>query len=157
MADTPSEYIRFIDGGNYPSVITSWTLTSPNAAVWAPTISTGGVVTMTDGAAALSSPIFIGLDGLVWTPTIDNSGIITATSGAALSSTDVAAAITDNDGVTWTFYVGTDGMVNVTTSLVLPALFRFPSVLVSWTPTSPTDSLRIYSVRAAMTVRKRTS
>ena len=157
MANRPSEYIGFIDGGNSPSLVTSWTLTSPNATVWGATISTGGIVTFTDGAAASTVPVFIGLDGLAWNPTIDNGGIVTVTSGSALSSTNSAAALDDSGGTRWTFYVDQDGLVNVTTSLVLPALFRYPSVTVSWTPTSASDQFLIYSVRAMMTVRRKTS
>lgn len=157
MASRPSEYIRFIDGGNAPVLTTSWTLTSPNATVWAPTISTGGIVTFTDGAVAATTPVFIGMDGLAWSPTIDNDGIVTATSGSALSSTDTAASIMDADSVVWTFYVDADGLVNITTSAVIPTLFRYPSTVMSWTPTANTDQLIVYSVRVAMTVRRKTS
>lgn len=158
MADRPSEYIRFVDGSSNPSLTASWTLTSPDANVWAPTISTGGVITFTDGAAAVAgSIVFIGLDGLAWSPTISNGGIVTVTSGSALSSSDTAATLTDSSSISWTLYVDNDELVNVTTSFLLPALFRYPSVLVSWTPTADTDRCVIHSVRAMMTMRRRTS
>ena len=157
MADRPSEYIRFIDAGNDPSLTMAWTLTSPNVTVWSPSVSTAGVVTMTDGAVAGTVPIFIGLDGNAWNPTIDNSGIITATTGSPMASTDQAASILDSSGLAWTFYVDTDNIVNLTTNAVLPALFRYPSVVLNWTPTASTDQLVISSLRAQMTIRRRTS
>ena len=157
MADRPSEYIRFIDAGNDPSLTMAWTLTSPNVTVWSPSVSTAGVVTMTDGAVAGTVPIFIGLDGNAWNPTIDNSGIITATTGSPMASTDQAASILDSNGLAWTFYVDTDNIVNLTTNAVLPALFRYPSVVLNWTPTASTDQLVISSLRAQMTIRRRTS
>jgi hypothetical protein len=157
MADRPSEYIRFIDGGNAPALTSLWTLTDPNATVWGPSISTSGVITMTDGATAATTPIFIGLDGTGWVPSVDNNGIITVTSGSAMASTDTAAVITDSNSITWTLFVDTSGQVNVTSSFVLPALFRYPSTIISWTPTSSTDQLVIYSIRSMMTVRRKTS
>ena len=157
MADRPSEYIRFIDAGNDPSLTMAWTLTSPNATVWGPSVSTDGIVTMTDGAVAGTVPIFIGLDGNAWNPTISNGGLITATTGSAMASTDQAASILDSNGLAWTFYVDTDNIVNLTTNAVLPALFRYPSVVLNWTPTASTDQLVISSLRAQMTIRRRTS
>ena len=157
MADRPSEYLSFIDGGNAPSLLTSWTLTSPNSTVWGPTISTGGIVTFTDGATAATAPVFIGLDGLAWNVAIDNFGLLLVTSGADLASTDNAASLIDSAGTTWTFYVDSSGLVNITTSFVLPALFRYPSTVVSWTPTASTDQFVLYSVRVPMTIRRHSS
>ena len=157
MAERPSEYIRFIDSGNDPSLITAWTLTSPNATVWGPSVSTDGIVTMTDGAVAGTVPIFIGLDGNAWNPTMSNGGIMTAATGSPMTSTDQAASILDANGLTWIFYVDTDNLVNLTTNAVIPASFRYPSVVVNWTPTASTDQLVISSLRAHMTIRRRTS
>ena len=114
-------------------------------------------MTFTDGATAATAPVFIGLDGLAWNVAIDNFGVLLVTSGADLASTDNAASLIDSAGTTWTFYVDSSGLVNITTSFVLPALFRYPSTVVSWTPTASTDQFVLYSVRVPMTIRRHSS
>jgi len=157
IPDRIGEYIRMIDGGGLPTVSTNWTLTSPNLTVWEPSISTGGVVTFTDGAVAADSAVLVGLDGLAWTPTIDNNGIISVTSGTELTSAQIAASLVDADSVQWYFYVDLSGLVTISTTFAYPSLFRYPSVVVRWTPDSATDTFILYSLRASMTVRRKTS
>lgn len=89
----PNEYRVAFDSSNIPATSSAWTLTSPNATVWTPSISTAGIVSVTDSGTAGDSVVFVGLDGNKWTPTISNGGIVTATSGGALSSSDTIATL----------------------------------------------------------------
>lgn len=146
-----------IDGGGLPAVSTNWTLTSPNLTVWSPSITTGGVVSFASGGAAGDSVVLVGLDGLAWTPSIDNSGIVSVTSGSELTSSQTAASLVDSGAVQWYFYVDLNGLVTISTVFAYPSLFRYPSVTVRWTPDSATDTFILYSLRASMTVRLKTS
>ena len=157
IPDRIGEYVRMIDGGSLPSVSTNWTLTSPNLTVWSPSITTAGVVSFTDGAVAGDSVILVGLDGLAWTPTIDNSGIVSVASGTELTSAQTAASLVDSGSVQWYFYVDLDGLVTISTVFAYPSLFRYPSVTVRWTPASASDTFILYSLRASITVRRKTS
>lgn len=155
--DNVREYLWYSDASSTPAFTTNWTLTSPDATIWGPTVTTDGIMSFESDAAPASSIIFIGLDGLAWTPSIDNSGIVTVTSGSALTSAQTGASLLDGNGITWYLYVDTFGQIVLGTHFVLSALLRFPSVTVRWTPTSGTDTFSVYSVRAAITVRRFTA
>ena len=154
LTSRTSEYIRFIDGAAVPTFLTTWTLRSPDTTYWSATVSTSGIVTYTSGAAPGTTPVFVGLNGNAWDPTIDNGGVVTVTNGAPLDSYDLAAALIDSGGSQWNLYVDANSLVNVTTNLILPTAFRYPSVIASWTPTAATDQFIIYSLRASITVRR---
>jgi len=157
IPDRISEYIRFVDDSASPVSTTDWTISSPDTNVWVPSITTDGVVSFTDGGAALTTPVIIGLDGLAWNPAISNDGVLSVESGDEFGSSEASASLLDSDSVEWFMYVDADGIVNVTTSLVIPVLFRYPSISVRWTPTAETDTFTLYSLRAPMTIRQKTS
>lgn len=152
---SPREYLTSFDSSDIPTVSSAWTLTSPNATVWGPSISTSGVITMTSGATAGTSAVFIGLDGNKWTPTIANTGVITLTSGGALSASDNIATIVDADGVAWVLYVDDLQVTQVTTASVLPSLLRYPALIVTYTPSAGTDMCLLHSLRVDLTQRFR--
>lgn len=154
----PAEYVTYLDSSDIPAVSAAWTLTSPDATVWGPAITTGGMVTFTSGASPLATPVvFIGLDGNKWTPTMANTGIITVTSGSALSASDTIATLTDTNNVTWVFYVDDLNLVHLTTAAVLPSLLRYPALIVSYTPVTGTDTWLLHSARPSLTPRRRSS
>lgn len=154
---SPAEYITYFDSSDIPAVSTTWTLTSPDATIWGPAITTAGIVTFVSGAVAGGSAIFIGLDGNKWTPTIANTGIVTITSGGALSASDNVATLTDSNGVNWVFYVDDNAIVQVTTAAVLPALLRYPALIVTYTPTTGNDVWHLHSARVSITPRRRSA
>lgn len=153
----PQEYIVLFDSSDIPGTSTSWTLTSPDASQWAPSITTAGIVTFATGGTAGDSVVFIGLDGTKWTPAITNAGIITATQGGTLSSSDILATIVDSANVTWAFYVDDNGQVRVTTATVLPTLLRYPAFVWSYTPAANTDLCLLHSARVNLKSRRRSA
>ena len=157
MIGRPSEYQVAFDSSNIPATSSAWTLTSPNATVWTPSISTVGIVSLTDSGVAGDSVVFVGLDGNKWTTTISNGGIITVTSGGALSLSDTIATLTDSGGTIWTFYVDDTNQVNVTTASALPGLLRYPSFIFSYTPSAGTDLCLLHATRLNVTIRRRSS
>ena len=152
---SPAEYITYFDSSDIPAVSTAWTLTSPDATIWGPAITTAGVVSFVSGVAAGGSAVFIGLDGNKWTPTIANTGIVTVTSGSALSASDNVAQITDSNGVNWVFYVDDLSVVQVTTAAVIPSLLRYPALIVTYTPAAGTNVWNLHSARVNVTPRRR--
>jgi hypothetical protein len=150
-----AEYVTAIDGSAIPPASTAWTLTSPNADVWAPAITTAGIVSETDGAVAGASAVFVGLDGTKWVPAISNGGIVSMTSSGMVSVGDLMAALVDAAGVTWVFYVDDDNLVQVTTAALLTALMRYPSLIVTFQSTAPTDTFQLYSARLHLTEKLR--
>lgn len=152
---TPAEYITQFDGGTIPTPSTSWALTSPNASVWAPSITTGGILSLATGGTAGDTVSFIGLDGTVWTPSIDNAGLITVTQGAVISSSDYVATVVDSASVTWVLYVDDNQQVRITTAAILPTLLRYPAFTFSYTPASGTDLCLIHSIRLGLNTRRR--
>lgn len=151
----PAEYVTQFDSSDIPTPSTAWALTSPDATVWGPSVSTSGIVSMASGGTVGDSVVFVGLDGTAWVPSISNGGIITATQSGILSSAVIAASLTDSAGVTWTFYVDDTQQVRVTTATILPALFRYPAFVLSYTPTSNTDVCLIHSIRLNLNARRR--
>lgn len=154
---SPAEYITQFDSNNIPTPSTNWTLTSPNASIWGPSITTAGILTMTTGATVGDTVSFIGLDGTVWTPSIDNTGVITVTQGGTISSTDNVATVVDSNNVTWVLYVDDSGQVQVTTAAILPTLLRYPAFTFSYTPASGTDVCLIHSIRLGLNTRRRSA
>ena len=150
----PIEYFADIDGQVLPGRTAAWTVASPDATVWGPTISTTGVITMTSGASAGTTAVVIGLSGLKWTIAISNGGILTLTESTALTASDLAASITDSNSVTWTLYVDDDDIVNVTTSDLLKRSFKYWGVSVYYTPASSTDIFAVQSVKCQVNVRR---
>lgn len=154
---SPAEYITQFDSNNLPIPSTAWTLTSPNASVWGPSITTAGVLSLTTGATTGDTVSFIGLDGTVWTPSIANTGVITVTQGSTISSSDSIATVVDSNGVTWVLYVDDSGQVQVTTATIFPTLLRYPAFVFSYTPASGTDVCLIHSIRLGLNNRRRSA
>lgn len=155
---SPGEYITYFDSSDIPSTLAAWTLTSPNATVYGPTVTTLGNVSFVPGAVSVATPVvFIGLDGNKWTPTIANTGEVSATSGSALSASDTIAALTDSNGVAWVFYVDDTNIVQVTTAAVLPSLLRYPALIFTYTPESGSDRCLLHSARQSLTPRRRSA
>jgi hypothetical protein len=154
---SPAEYVTYFDSSDIPAVLTTWTLTSPDATIWGPAITTAGIVTFVSGASAGGSAVFIGLDGNKWTPSIANTGIVTVTSGGAMSASDNVAELTDSNSVNWVFYVDDNSVVQVTTAAVLPTLLRYPALIVTYTPTASTDVWNLHSARVNITPRRKSS
>ena len=150
----PIEYFSDTDSQVLPTITTAWTVASPDAAVWGPSITTSGVISMTSGASAGTTAIVIGLSGLKWTISISNGGILTFTESTAMTSSDSAAAIDDSNGVTWTLYVDLDNTVRVTTSNLLKRSFNYWGVSVYYTPASSTDLFSIQAVKCQVNVRR---
>lgn len=154
----PAEYITYLDSSDIPAISAAWTLTSPDATVWGPAITTFGIVTFTSGASPVATPVvFVGLDGNKWTPSIANTGVVTVTSGGALSASETIATLTDTNGVNWVFYVDDVSIVQVTTAAVLPALLRYPALIVTYTPMTGNDVWLLHSARPSLTPRRRSS
>ena len=155
---SPSEYITYFDSSDIPGVLATWTLTSPDATVWGPSVTTAGIVTFTSGATLVTTAVvFIGLDGNKWTPTIANTGIVTVTSGGALSASDTIATLTDSNGVSWVFYVDDLNVAQLTTASVLPSLLRYPALIFTYTPAASTDVCLLHSARPSITPRRRSA
>lgn len=153
----PTEYYVSLDNSDIPAASSAWSLTSPDATVWAGSITTAGIVSIASGGTAGDSVVFIGLDGTKWTPTISNGGIITATQGAVLGSSDTVATLVDSNSVAWVFYVDDDGVVKVTTAAILPSLLRYPAFVFSFTPAATTDRCILHSARVDMKSRRRSA
>jgi hypothetical protein len=150
-----AEYLTYFDSSDIPAVSSSWTLTSPDATVWGPAITTAGIVTFTSGATAGISVVFLGLDGNMWVPSIANTGIVTVTSGGALSASDTIATLTDSAGIAWVFYVDDLHIIQVTTASVLPTLLRYPALIFTYTPATGSDVCLVHSIRPNLTTRRR--
>lgn len=83
------------------TLLTSWSLTSPNNTHFVASISTAGVVTFTPGSQITSTPPVYPDQtngSLVWTPSISNAGVVTLTSGANTGQ-DTAGLIDANGAV----------------------------------------------------------
>lgn len=157
MLARSQEYRIAFDSSNIPSTSSAWTLTSPNATVWTPSITTAGIVSLTSGGVAGETAVLVGVDGTKWTPTISNGGIITLTSGGTLSASDTIATLTDSGDTIWSLYVDDAGQANVTTASALPGLLRYPSFLFSYTPSAGTDVCVIQAIRVNVTIRRRSA
>lgn len=150
-----SEYIAAIDSGALPVASSIWTLTSPDMTVWGPSITTDGVMSLTSGATAGDSAVFVGIDGTKWVPTISNGGIITLTPTGTLSASDLMASLVDAALVTWFVMVDDDMLAHLTTDTLLPSLLRYPSLIVTFQPNVGTDIFRLYSARMHLTEKLR--
>jgi len=67
--------------------IYAWSLQSPDATVWVPSITIDGIVSFTSGGGVItaSPPVFRGQGTTVWTPAISNAGLLTISSGPDLN------------------------------------------------------------------------
>ena len=153
----PAEYICSFDSGGIPSMSTSWALTAPNASIWGPSITTGGIISFTDGASVGDSVTVLGIDGTKWDPTISNTGVVTLTSGSAIGASDTIASIVDSSSISWSLYVDDSNQVQVTTASVLPGLLRYPALVFTYTPAASTDVFYLHSARLNVTIKRKSS
>lgn len=94
-----AQHIAWLEGREY-ALVTSWNLQSPDLRIWTFTISTSGVVTVTDGVGTASSvPVLPDPSDDAWTPSIANTGIITLTDGGSVTAKQ--ASLIDGDSVQW--------------------------------------------------------
>jgi hypothetical protein len=93
--------------------ITPWSIQSPDATVWAASISSTGVVTLTSGGSIITTtaPVFQGDGTTIWTPSIANTGIVTITSG--VSASQRWAILLDSLNKQWYFQVTAASLVNL--------------------------------------------
>jgi hypothetical protein len=94
-------YVSFLDQDTDRPLLSSWTLQSPDATIWSPTISSQGVLTFTSGAGSLSTaPVLIEDDNTLWSMAIGNTGVLTLTDGVA-DTNQPAAEVIDPNAIAW--------------------------------------------------------
>ena len=156
MSNKPTEYLCQIDSGRLPTVVTTWTITSPNTSVWSLSIDTSGIITITDGAVAATTPFAMGMDGVNWTFTISNGGIITLTrSGSQLTEAHTVAGLVDSLALTWLYVVSLNDQVLITTENPLENLYYYPAIIIMYDPINDTGVFELHAVKPNTIMHRR--
>ena len=132
---------------------TSWNIQSPNGSLWQPSITTSGVLSVTDiGAGTVDSILVPDPDGTYWTPSITNDGIVSVTSGATPSVSTELPSITNTSGRIWYWLIPNNLSI---LSLAQPwgsRTFYFSPRLKYTAPSTTETPFRIYSTRAYVSI-----
>lgn len=112
----PYNYQAFADNYGFTAG-PSWNLQSPDGTVWAPSITTGGVLSFVSGAARLTDCVVRGQALPWWQPTISNIGVVTLTSYTPGGSGIPWGTIVDSAGAVWYWYMDLNNVAILSTTL----------------------------------------